>query len=159
MGSFMSHGDAVCTPRQQQELPQQLQQEAEEKADVVYMSAHFAISRTIASRVHPTWGLLRGATPCGITAACILLLENGRGVIVGCLKQYQKRWGLVRMAIKSSGVAARTPWQAEATAAEGEVTEGSDLGVSSVGSFLVRQHIAGVGFRPGHRGCGFCRNE
>ena len=76
MGSFMSHGDAVCTPRQQQQLPQQLQQEAEEKADVVYMSAHFAISRTIASRVHPTWGLFGGAMLLGLIAACILILGN-----------------------------------------------------------------------------------
>ena len=44
-------------------------------------------------------------------------------------------------------MAARTPWQAEATAAEGEVTEGSGLGFSSAVSFLVRQHIAGVWYR------------
>ena len=46
--------------------------------------------------------------------------------------------------IKSSGMAARTPWQAAATAAVGEVTEKSGLGVSSAGSFFVRQHrVAG----------------
>ena len=67
----------VCIPRQQQQLQQQLQQEAEEKVDVgVRMSVHFAISRTAASRVHPTWGLFGGAKPRGIIAACILLLEN-----------------------------------------------------------------------------------
>ena len=42
--------------------------------------------------------------------------------------------------IKSSGMAARNLWQAAATAAAGEVMEGSGLGVSSAGSFLVRQH-------------------
>ena len=77
MGDFKSHGVAVCTPRQQQQLQQQLQQEVEEKADVgVNMPAHFAISRTAASRVHPTWGLIGGAKPRGIIAACVLLLEN-----------------------------------------------------------------------------------
>ena len=62
MGDFKSHGVAVCTPRQQQQLQQQLQQEVEENADVVYMSAHFAISRTAASRAHPTGGVLGGAS-------------------------------------------------------------------------------------------------
>ena len=42
--------------------------------------------------------------------------------------------------IKSSGMAARTPWHATATAAAGEVTQRSGLGVSLPGSFLVRQH-------------------
>ena len=92
-------------------------------------------------------------------AGKLAVARNGRGIIVGCLQQYQKRWGFVRMAIKSSGMVARTPWQAAATAAAGEVTEGSGLGVSSAGSFLVRQHIAGVGFRSGHRRWGFRRNE
>ena len=59
---------------------------------------------------------------------------------------------------KSNGMAARTPWQAAATAAAGEVTERSGLGVSSAGSFLVRQHIAGVGYRSGRRRWGFRRN-
>ena len=34
MGDFKSHGVAVCTPRQQQQHHQQLQQEVDEKADV-----------------------------------------------------------------------------------------------------------------------------
>ena len=38
--------------------------------------------------------------------------------------------------IKSSGMAARTTWQAVATAAAGEVTDRSGLGVSSAGSFF-----------------------
>ena len=42
------------------------------------MSAHFAISRTAASRVHPAWGLFGGAKPRGIIAACILLLEDSQ---------------------------------------------------------------------------------
>ena len=42
--------------------------------------------------------------------------------------------------VKSSGMAARTPWQAAATAAAGEVKERSGLGAASAGSFLVRQH-------------------
>ena len=76
MGDFKSHGVAVCTPRQQQQLQQQLQQEVEEKADVVYMSAHFAISRTAASRVNPIWGLFGKVKLHSIMAARILLLEN-----------------------------------------------------------------------------------
>ena len=111
MGDFKSHGVTVCTPRQQQQLQQQLQQEVEEKADVgINMSAHFAISRTAASRVHPTWFFFGGAKPRGIIAARILLLEklavaeNWRGVIMGCLQQYRKRWGFVQMATS------RTAW-------------------------------------------------
>ena len=53
------------------------------------MSAHFAISRTAASRVHPTRGSFGGAKPRGITAACIMsdtgklaVAGNGRGVQV-----------------------------------------------------------------------------
>ena len=42
----------------------------------VNMSAHFAMSRTAGSRVHPTWGLFGAAEPRDIIAACILLLEN-----------------------------------------------------------------------------------
>ena len=77
MGDFKSHGIAACTPRRQQQLQQQqLQQEVDEKADAVYISAHFAISRTAASRVHPTWGLFGRAKSRSIIAACILLLEN-----------------------------------------------------------------------------------
>ena len=37
---------------------------------------------------------------------------------------------------------ARTPWQAAATAAAGEVTEGSGLGVSSAGSFFWSGNIS-----------------
>ena len=77
MGDFKSHGVTVCTPRQQQQVQQQLQQEVEEKAHVgVNMSAHFAISRTAASRMHPTWGLFGRAKSHGIITACILVLEN-----------------------------------------------------------------------------------
>ena len=77
MGDFKSHGGAVCTPRQQQQLQQQLQPEVEEKVDMgVKMSAHFAISRTAASRMHPTWGLFGRAKSHGIITACILVLEN-----------------------------------------------------------------------------------
>ena len=77
MGDFKSHGVAVCTPRQQQQLQQQQLQQVEEKDDVgANMSAHFAISRTAASRVHPTWGLFGGAKPRRIIAACTLVLEN-----------------------------------------------------------------------------------
>ena len=42
--------------------------------------------------------------------------------------------------IKSSGMAARTLWQAAAPAAAGDVTEISGLGVSSAGYFWGRQH-------------------
>ena len=126
MGDFKSHGVAVCIPRQQQ-LQQHLQREAEEKADVVYMSAHFAISRTAASRVHLTWGLFGRAKSHSIivhsAAGKLAVVGNGRGVIVGCLQQYQKTMGFRPDGIKSNGMAARTPWQAAATAAAGEVTE------------------------------------
>ena len=37
---------------------------------------HSAISRTAASRVHPTWSLFGRAKSRSIIAACILLLEN-----------------------------------------------------------------------------------
>ena len=40
------------------------------------MSAHFAISRTTARHVHPTWGLFGRAKSRSIVAACMLLLEN-----------------------------------------------------------------------------------
>ena len=42
------------------------------------MSAHFAISRTAVSRVQTSWGLFDGATPRGIIAPCILLLETSQ---------------------------------------------------------------------------------
>ena len=76
MGDLKSHGVALYTPRQQQQLQRQLQQEVAEKADVVYTSAYFAISRTVTSRVHPTWGLFGRAKLRSVMAACILLLEN-----------------------------------------------------------------------------------
>ena len=77
MGDFKSHGVAVCTPRQQQQLQQQQLQQVEEKDDVgANMSAHFAISRTAASRAHPAWGLFGWVKSRSIIAACILLLEN-----------------------------------------------------------------------------------
>ena len=60
--------------------------------------------------------------------------------------------------IKLSGMRARTPWQAAATASAGEVTEKSGLGVSSAGSFFIWQHIAGVGYKSGRRRRGFRRN-
>ena len=68
------------------------------------MSVDSAINRTAASRMHPSWGLFGRVKSHSIIAAYILLLEklvvagNGRGVIVGCLQQYQKRSGFVRMA-------------------------------------------------------------
>ena len=91
-------------------------------------------------------------------AGKLAVAGNGRGVIVGCL-QVPKTMGFRPDGIKSSGMAARTPWQAPATAAAGEVTERSGLGVSSAGPFLVRQHIAGVGDRSGHHRWGFRRNR
>ena len=60
------------------------------------------------------------------------------------------------MAIKSSGMVARTPWQAAATAAAGEVTEGSGLGVRQLD---IPATSRGVGVRSGHRRWGFRRNE
>ena len=69
------------------------------------MSAHSAISRTAASRVHPTWVSFGRAKSRSIiagehsAAGKLAVPGNGRGVIVGCLQQYQQRWGFVRMAI------------------------------------------------------------
>ena len=40
------------------------------------MSAHSAISRTAASRVHPTWVLFGRAKSRSVIAACFMLLEN-----------------------------------------------------------------------------------
>ena len=75
-GILKPRGVVVCTPRQQGQVQHQLQREVEEKADVVYMSAHFAISRTAASRVNPIWGLFGKVKLHSIMAARILLLEN-----------------------------------------------------------------------------------
>ena len=69
------------------------------------MSAHFAISRTAASRVHPSrravwWGKATWHNSRVHSAAGKLTVAgNGHGVIVGCLQQYRKRWGFVRLAI------------------------------------------------------------
>ena len=69
------------------------------------MSAHFAISRTAASRVHPTrrvvsWGEATWLNSRVHSAAGKLAVaRNGRGVIVGCLQQYRKRWGFIRIAL------------------------------------------------------------
>ena len=68
------------------------------------MSVHFATSRTAASRVHPTgrvvwWGKAsRHNSGVHSAAGKLAVAENGGGVFVGCLRQYQKRWGFVRMA-------------------------------------------------------------
>ena len=169
-GGFKSHGVAVCTPRQQQhQLQQQLQQEVEEKADVSVIGnegKHVCTCRDKShgrqpcvpylgfvwwgnatwhnSRVHPAAGKLAVA-------------ENGRGVIAGCL-QHTENDRFRPDGNKSSVMAARTPWQAAATAAAGEVTERSGLGVPSASSFFVRQPIAGVGYRSGHHRWAFRRN-
>ena len=127
------------------------------------MSAHFAISSTAARRVHPTgrvvwWGkATRHNSLVHSTAGKLAVAGNGRGINAGCLQKYRKRWGLVRMATY------RSAWphelhEASATAAPGEVTETTDLGVSSAGSLLVRQHIVGVRYRSGRHRWGFRRN-
>ena len=73
------------------------------------MSAHFAISRTAASSVHPTgsvvwWGkATRHNSRVHSSAGKLAVAGNGRGVIVGCLQQYRKRWGFVRMATSRAG--------------------------------------------------------
>ena len=56
---------------------------------------------------------------------------------------------------KSSGMAARIPWYAAATAAAGEVIEGADPFIIYVASrsFMVWQHRgAGRGYRSGQSG-------
>ena len=71
------------------------------------MSAHFVRSRTADNACTPYREGWCGKVARHI-AACILLLvavqANGRGIIVGCLQQYQQRWGFVRMA------ASRAAW-------------------------------------------------
>ena len=68
------------------------------------MSAHSALSRTAASRVHPTgrfvwWGkAARHNSRVHSAGGKLAVAGNGRGVIVGCLQQYQKRWGFVLLA-------------------------------------------------------------
>ena len=170
MKDFESHGVAVCTPRQQQQqLQQQLQQEVEEQADVGVignegnMCAHFAINRTAASRVHPTWDLLGGARPRGMIARafCCWKVSSGRKRAWGSRglsAAVPKTMGFRPDGIKWSGMAARTPWQAAATAAAGEVTEGSGLSISSATSILVWQDVAGVGYRSSRHRWGFRRN-
>ena len=67
------------------------------------MSAHSAIRRTAASRVHPTWGsfgrvkVAQHNSRVHSAAGKLAVAGNRRGAIVGCLQQYHKRWGFVRM--------------------------------------------------------------
>ena len=69
------------------------------------MSAHSAIRRTAATRVYPTWGsfgrakVTRHNSRVHSAAGKLTVAGNGHGVIVGCLQQYRKRWGFVRLAI------------------------------------------------------------
>ena len=68
--------------------------------------------------------------------------RKGRRVIVGCLQQHRITMEF-RPGNKSSGMAARTPWYAAATAAAGEVMEGADRFIISYfvsRSLMVRQH-------------------
>ena len=122
------------------------------------MAAHFAISRTAASRVHHT-GRFGGAKRRGIF--CCWKISSGRKRAWGnrgLPAAVPKTMGFRPDGNKSSGMAARTPRQAAATAAAGEVKERTDLGVSSAVFFLVRQYIAGVGYTSGRHRWGFRRN-
>ena len=80
-------------------------------------------------------GTFRGAKQCGIIVACILLMEklvvaeNGRGMVVGCLQQYEddggsSGWQQVERHGRTNSM------KAAATTAAGEVTERTGLGVS-----------------------------
>ena len=75
-------------------------------------SAFPARSRMAASRVHPTRGVVwEGKVARHIS--CVLPAagncgRKGRGVIVGCLQQYQITMGF-RPGNKPSGMAVRTP--------------------------------------------------
>ena len=69
------------------------------------MSTHFAISCTAASCAHPAGRVVSWGKSTRIITACILFAAgklavagNGRGVIVGCLQQYQQRWSFVCLA-------------------------------------------------------------
>ena len=68
------------------------------------MSAYFTMSRTVASRVYSAgrvvwWGkATRRNSRVHSAAGKRAVGGNGRGVIVGCLRQYQQRWGFVRLA-------------------------------------------------------------
>ena len=68
--------------------------------------------RSAASRVHPTrvvvWEDKVAWHNSRVLPAARNSGRNGRGVIVGCLQQYQMTTGL-RSGNKSSGMAARTP--------------------------------------------------
>ena len=76
------------------------------------LSAHSARSRTVASRVNPTWGVVWWGK---VARHNNLVLpstgnngRNGRGIIAGCLRQLQITMGF-HPGKNSSGMAARTP--------------------------------------------------
>ena len=115
-GIFKSHGVAVCTQRQHQRQQQQQQQQVEKKEDL-------GVIRNEGGNVCTFRDKTRGRQPCEPYRRCCLVgqshaayrsrpvaeklavAENGGGLIVGCLQQYQQRWS----GNKSSGMTARTP--------------------------------------------------
>ena len=82
-----------------------------EPADIG-LSAYCARSRAAASRMHPTRGVVWLGKVARHNSRVIPAAsnggKNGRGVIVGCLQQYQLPIGF-RPGYKSSGMAAHTP--------------------------------------------------
>ena len=104
------------------------------------MSAHFAISRTATSRVHPTrrvvwWGnATRHNSRVHSAAGKLGVAGNGRGVIVGCLEQYQQRWGFVRLATSRAAWPHAIHDQQQQQKQPEKSTKGAFVGISSAGS-------------------------
>ena len=93
-------------------------------------------------------GTFGGAKQRGIIVACILLMEklvvagNGRGMVVGCLQQYEddggsSGWQQVERHGRTNSM------KAAATTATGEVTERAGLDVSPAQALFVRFLLSG----------------
>ena len=93
------------------------------------------------------------------TAGKLAVAGNGRGVIVGYLKQYRKRSGFVRMATS------RAAWPHALHGKQQQQQQREKSRRDQVWVFrqpvlfLVRQHIAGVGYRSGRHRWGFRRRD
>ena len=104
------------------------------------MSAHFAISRTVASRVHPTrrvaWlgKATRRNSRVHSAAGKLAVAGNGRGVTVGCLQQYQQRWGFVRLATSRAASPHALHDQQQQQQQPEKSWKGAFAGISSAGT-------------------------
>ena len=118
---FKSHGMAVCTPRQQQQLQQQLKQEVEEKANVNVIGNDGKHVSTFRDKSHgldlcaPYWeGCLMGQSHAELLlrAFCCWKISCGRKQAWGnrgLSAAVPKTIGFRPDGNKSSGMASRTP--------------------------------------------------